>query len=164
MLCAFVFFALCTSLFCVPMETKYGYKDLQWGTSLAMVKMAGYDLAPVDSDIQISEQKNFKKDIEIYKISNNSDPAASQVMLYFSNDKLFYVMERLNKTEIKESKLAGRYGKINPKGLHKVENNLYSDAAIKDGNTISESVKIRLFSENAVAMLYDWNTFSKKYV
>lgn len=152
---------LCVNIFCAPMETKYGYKDLQWGTSLAMVKMAGYDLAPVDSDIQSSEQKNFKKDVEIYKISNNSDSAVSQVILYFSNDKLFYVMERLNKSEMKESKLAGRYGKINSKGFHKVENNLYSDAVITDGNTVTESVKVRLFSENAVAMLYDWNTFSK---
>ena len=149
------------NLFAATIDSKFGYKDLKWGTSISKTKIAGYDLLPVDSDILDAEQKGYKREIKIYTLNNNQDKAVSQVWLYYTNDNLFYVMERLNKSEIKEAKLASRYGKLTPAGFRKLENNLYGDSIFENNVLQSETLKIQIFNDSAIAMLYDWEVYSK---
>ncbi|MCQ2592967.1 MAG: CsgG/HfaB family protein [Treponema sp.] len=153
--------ALSTSLFAATIDSKFGYKDLKWGTSISKTKMAGYELNPVDDELLEAEQKGYKRNIKIFTLNNLQDKSVNQVWLYYVNDNLFYVMERLNKSEIKETKLASRYGKLNPAGFRKLENNLYGDAIYENDILQSETIKVQLFNDSAIAMLYDWEVYSK---
>lgn len=150
-----------TGIAAAPMDSTVGYKDLQWETSLAMTKMAGYNLQLLDDDIISSEQKTYKGDLKIYSVQNFSDKAVSQVWFYFLDDKLVKVTERLNKSDIKEGKLAARYGKFNSSGIHKIKENAYSDVHSKDNLATDLSIYIRVYSDYALVELYDWNTMIK---
>ena len=150
-----------TGIVAAPMDSTVGYKDLQWETSLAMTKMAGYNLQLLDDDIISSEQKTYKGDLKIYSVQNLSDKAVSQVWFYFLDDKLVKVTERLNKTDIKEGKLAARYGKFNSSGIHKIKENAYSDVHSKNNLVTDLSIYIRVYSDYAIVELYDWNTMIK---
>lgn len=152
---------LVVKLFAAPIDSTVGYKDLQWQTSLAMTKMAGYNLQLLDDDIINSEQKTYKGDLKIYSVQNISDKAVSQVWFYFLDDKLVKVTERLNKTDIKEGKLAARYGKFNTSGIHKIKDNSYSDVHSKNNLVTDLSIYIRVYSDYALVELYDWNTMTK---
>lgn len=152
---------LVAKLFAAPIDSTVGYKDLQWQTSLAMTKMAGYNLQLLDDDIINSEQKTYKGDLKIYSVQNISDKAVSQVWFYFLDDKLVKVTERLNKTDIKEGKLAARYGKFNTSGIHKIKDNSYSDVHSKNNLVTDLSIYIRVYSDYALVELYDWNTMAK---
>lgn len=152
---------LVAKLFAAPIDSTVGYKDLQWQTSLAMTKMAGYNLQLLDDDIINSEQKTYKGDLKIYSVQNISDKAVSQVWFYFLDDKLVKVTERLNKTDIKEGKLAARYGKFNTSGIHKIKDNSYSDVHSKNNLVTDLSIYIRVYSDYALVELYDWNTMTK---
>lgn len=157
----FLVMLLLTKIFAAPMDSTVGYKDLQWETSLAMTKMAGYNLQLLDDDIISSEQKIYKGDLKIYSVQNLSDKAVSQVWFYFLDDKLVKVTERLNKSDIKEGKLAARYGKFNSSGIHKIKENAYSDVHSKDNLVTDLSIYIRVYSDYALVELYDWNSMIK---
>ncbi len=152
---------LLTRIFAAPMDSTVGYKDLQWETSLAMAKMAGYNLKLLDDDIINSEQKTYKGELKIYSVQNISDKAVSKIWFYFLDDKLVKVTERLNKSDIKEGKLAARYGKFNSSGIHKIKENAYSDVHSKDNLVTDLSIYIRVYSDYALVELYDWNTMIK---
>ncbi|MCQ2592968.1 MAG: CsgG/HfaB family protein [Treponema sp.] len=155
------FVAIAANLFAATIDSKFGYKDLKWGTSLSRTKLAGYELNPVDDELLEAEQKGYKKDIQIYTLKNLQDKAVNQVWLYYANDNLFYVIERLNKTEIKEPKLVARYGKLSPTGFRKLENNLYGDSLYENDVLQNETIKVQVFNDSAIAMFYDWDVYSK---
>ena len=152
---------LVMDVFAASIDYSIGYKDLQWGSSIASAKMAGYNLELLDEDTIDSEQKKYKRDLKIYAVQNIEDKAISQLWLYFVDDKLIKVTEKLKKSEIRENKLVTRYGKFSEKGIHKVSDTVYTDAEEKNGYLIKETIYIRIFSEYALTDFYDWNSLIK---
>ena len=122
------------SLFAGPMNSKYGYLDLAWGSTLAQIKMKGYELSPMDEDVVQSEQSDYKKPVSIYILNNKKDKFVVNVALYFSEGKLFRVTEVLNKSMASASKLAGRYGKFTDAGIYQVkeDKNRFCDYTFTD--------------------------------
>ena len=64
-------------------NSKYGYFDIAWGSTLGQIKMKGYELSPMDEDIVASEQTLYKKPISIYTLSNKKDKFVVNTVLYF---------------------------------------------------------------------------------
>lgn len=153
-------------LFCVyakdsSINAKIGYRNLTWNDSLSFVKMSGYEITPVTDDILESEQKNFKQQIKIYNVSGFMDKAVDRIWLYFVDDKLFSIIEKLNKTCIAESKLGKRYGGISAKSLHLVDKNYYSDSILENNKVVNQNIEIRVLSDNALTTMYNWEIYSK---
>ena len=153
-------------LFCVyakdsSINAKIGYRNLTWNDSLSFVKMSGYEITPVTDDILESEQKNFKQQIKIYNVSGFTDKAVDRIWLYFVDDKLFSIIEKLNKTCIAESKLGKRYGGISAKSLHLVDKNYYSDSILENNKVVNQNIEIRVLSDNALTTMYNWEIYSK---
>lgn len=160
----FVLLLVITTLkvYSAPVDSRNGYKDLLWGSSLTNVKMAGYQLELMSQDVIDSEQKLYKQNLKIYEVHNVSDKAISQLFFYFVDDKLIRVREKLNKSEIRENKLVARYGKFSNDGLHKFADNIYADTVYDDeGYVQRQTIYILVSNEYAMTDLYDWDSFSK---
>ena len=147
-----------------PMNSKYGYMDIAWGSTLAQIKMQGYELEPLGEDFVASEQPNYKEPIAIYNLLNKKDKFVVNALFYFCDGKLFQVAELLNKTMTSPSKLAGRYGKFEQSGIHQSgsNKNLFSDASgSSDGTLKSLSINMQIANESVIVQLSDFSVMSK---
>ncbi len=153
-----------TGLFAAPMNSKYGYLDLAWGSTLAQIKMKGYELTPMDEDVVLSEQSDYKKPISIFILNNKKDKFVVNVALYFTDGKLFRVTEVLNKSMASASKLAGRYGKFADSGIYQVkeDKNRFCDYSYaEDGYLNNASIWMQIAGDTVEVRLYDFSVLSK---
>ena len=160
-----VFMFAAMSLFAAPaINSKYGYFDIAWGSSLAQIKMKGYELSPMDEDVIASEQSQYKEAITIYNLNNKKDKNVINVAFYFCDGKLFKVTEILNKSMASASKLAGRYGKFSDSGVYqtKDDKNRYCNYSYnEEGYLENASIWMQIAGETVEVRLYDFSTMSK---
>lgn len=165
-----IILSLLTAIFCITavfakdaeINPKQGYKSLAWGSSIAMAKMNGYELVPVDAEFLASEQKVYKEPIKIFVLKDPLDKGVSGVLLYYdSNDKLFQAGEFLTKALCTPAKLAARYGKFGNDGIIAISKNEFTDAIVEEDGSISMNIGITIFGDDGAALLYDWNKASK---
>ena len=159
-----LFFGILGSTFAAPMNSKYGYFDLAWGSTLAQVKMAGYELEPMDEDVVASEQSKYKGKLSIYTLTNKKDKFVNNVAMYFFEGKLVSVQEILNKSMASASKLAARYGKFSDVGIWqpKDDKNFFLDYTYdEEGYWTGGSIHIQIVGETVKVHLLDFETLSK---
>ncbi|MBP3741604.1 MAG: hypothetical protein J6J00_01335 [Treponema sp.] len=145
-------------------NSKYGYFDIAWGSTLGQIKMKGYELSPMDEDIVASEQTLYKKPISIYTLSNKKDKFVVNTVLYFYDGKLFKVTEILNKSMASASKVAGRYGKFADAGIYqsKEDKNRYCDYTYtEDGYLSNASIWMQIAGDTVEVQFYDFSVLSK---
>jgi len=145
-------------------NSKYGYFDISWGSTLGQIKMKGYELSPMDEDIVASEQTLYKKPISIYTLANKKDKFVVNTVLYFYDGKLFKVTEILNKSMASASKLAGRYGKFADAGIYqsKEDKNRYCDYTYtEDGYLSNASIWMQIAGDTVEVQFYDFSVLSK---
>ena len=160
-----VFMCAAMSLFAAPaINSKYGYFDIAWGSSLAQIKMKGYELSPMDEDVIASEQSQYKEAITIYNLNNKKDKNVINVAFYFCDGKLFKVTEILNKSMASASKLAGRYGKFSDSGVYqtKDDKNRYCNYSYnEEGYLENASIWMQIAGESVEVRLYEFSAMSK---
>lgn len=160
-----VFMCAAMSLFAAPViNSKYGYFDIAWGSSLAQIKMKGYELSPMDEDVIASEQSQYKEAITIYNLNNKKDKNVINVAFYFCDGQLFKVTEILNKSMASASKLAGRYGKFSDSGVYqtKDDKNRYCNYSYnEEGYLENASIWMQIAGETVEVRLYDFSIMSK---
>lgn len=147
-----------------PMNPKYGYGDIAWGSTLAQIKMKGYELEPMEEDFVASEKSMYKEDISVYNLLNKKDKFIVNTAFYFSSGKLFQVVEVLNKTMTNPSKLGSRYGKFSPEGIHQASNdkNLFYDFVFSlDGTLQNASCLLHIGGDSVEVSLFDFSMMSK---
>lgn len=145
-------------------NSKYGYFDIAWGSTLGQIKMKGYELSPMDEDIVASEQTLYKKPISIYTLANKKDKFVINTVCYFYDGKLFKVTEILNKSMASASKLAGRYGKFADAGIYqsKEDKNRYCDYTYtEDGYLSNASIWMQIAGDTVEVQFYDFSVLSK---
>lgn len=164
---SFLLFVMCAlalgNVFGATTNSKYGYFDLAWGSTLAQITMKGYELTQMDEDVIASEQSEYKKPISIYTLNNKKDKFVVNVAFYFCDGKLFKVTEVLNKSMASASKLAGRYGKFSETGVYQTsDKNVYQDhKKNKEGFVSEASIFIRIAGETVEVRMFDFSVLSK---
>ncbi|MCR5401805.1 MAG: CsgG/HfaB family protein, partial [Treponema sp.] len=152
------------SLNAAPMNSKYGYFDLAWGSTLAQVKMKGYEIEPMDEDVVASEQPKYKGKLTMYILTNKKDKFVNNVVFSFHDGKLIAVTEILNKSMANASKLAARYGKFSEIGIWqpKDNKNFFLDYTYDDdGNFTNGSIHIQIAGDTVEVHLMDYATCVK---
>ncbi len=160
-----LFLGILGSVAAAPMNSKFGYLDLAWGSTLAQAKMKGYELSPVDQDFLASEQSDYKEPIAIYILDNKKEKFVVGVAMYFYEGKLFRVEEILNKSMATPAKLATRYGKFSDAKIYQPKDSKTSwqdsYSSSKDGYMNEGSIHIQIAGDTVQTSLYDFATISK---
>ena len=160
-----LFLGILGNVAAAPMNSKFGYLDLAWGSTLAQAKMKGYELSPVDQDFLASEQSDYKEPIAIYILDNKKEKFVVGVAMYFYEGKLFRVEEILNKSMATPAKLATRYGKFSDAKIYQPKDSKTSwqdsYSSSKDGYMNEGSIHIQIAGDTVQTSLYDFATISK---
>lgn len=160
-----LFLGILGNVAAAPMNSKFGYLDLAWGSTLAQAKMKGYELSPVDQDFLASEQSDYKEPIAIYILDNKKEKFVVGVAMYFYEGKLFRVEEILNKSMATPAKLATRYGKFSDAKIYQPKDSKTSwqdsYSSNKDGYMNEGSIHIQIAGDTVQTSLYDFATISK---
>jgi len=146
-------------IFGATINSKQGYGNLKWGSSVDDAKKAGYKLSAMTSasDKQYLS-KLYTVDVNAYKVTSN-DKNVTALQFHYYNGKLFSVTETLKITELTPQKLEGRYGNFATQGIS-MYGEQYMDVKFeKDGSVASLSIIISKSSGKVSAVMYDWDTY-----
>lgn len=154
-----ILFCFIVSSFAVPINSKVGYKELSWGSSVDDAKKAGYSLTGMTSS---SDKEYLSKlyivDVSAYNVVSK-DKTVSALQFHYYGGKLFAVTEMLNISELSPQKLESRYGNFNEQGIYQVGDQ-YMDAKLEVSGAISKlSIIISKSAGKISTVMYDWNVY-----
>ena len=154
-------FFIFSLIFGATINSKEGYGDLPWGSTIADAQKAGYKLTRMtaNSDKEYLARL-YNVNVDGYKVTSKDKNIKSLQFHYYQN-KLFVVTEMLNTTEFNPQKLESRYGNFTQQGIFLVGKQ-YMDAKIQNGGKVSFlSIMISNSSGNVSTIMYDWNVYKK---
>ncbi|MBE6360759.1 MAG: hypothetical protein E7059_04830 [Treponema bryantii] len=154
-------FCICCFLFSATTNSKEGYFNLKWGSTVEDAKNAGYKLTRMTANSEKEYlSKLYNVPVDGYKVTSKDKKVKSLQFHYYQN-KLFLVTEMLNSTDFNSQKLESRYGDFVQQEIFLVGKQ-YMDAKIQDGGKISFlSIMISNSSDNVSAIMYDWNVYKE---
>jgi len=146
-------------IFGATINSKQGYGNLKWGSSVDDAKKAGYKLSAMTSasDKQYLS-KLYTVDVNAYKVTSN-DKNVTALQFHYYNGKLFSVTETLKITELTPQKLEGRYGNFATQGISMYREQYMDVKFEKGGSVASLSIIISKSSGKVSAVMYDWDTY-----
>ena len=143
-------------IFAAPINSKNGYKELDWGSSVDEAKKAGYKLSVMDDKEYLG--KLYNVDVDAYNVISK-DKSVRVLQFHYFGGKLFAVTELLDLTELNPQKLEKRYGNFNEQGIYLVGSQ-YMDAKLDVNGAVSNlSIVISNIKENISTIMYDWNVY-----
>mgnify|MGYP003293978746 CR=1 FL=1 len=143
-------------IFAAPINSKNGYKELSWGSSVDEAKKAGYKLSVMDDKEYLG--KLYNVDVDAYNVISK-DKSVRVLQFHYFGGKLFAVTELLDLTELNPQKLEKRYGNFNEQGIYLVGSQ-YMDAKLDVNGAVSNlSIVISNIKENISTIMYDWNVY-----
>lgn len=146
-------------IFGATINSKQGYGNLKWGSSVDDAKKAGYKLSAMTSasDKQYLS-KLYTVDVNAYKVTSN-DKNVTALQFHYYNGKLFSVTETLKIAELTPQKLEGRYGNFATQGIS-MYGEQYMDVKFEKGGSVASlSIIISKSSGKVSAVMYDWDTY-----
>ena len=154
-------FCICCFLFSATTNSKEGYFNLKWGSTVEDAKNAGYKLTRMTANSEKEYlSKLYNAPVDGYKVTSKDKKVKSLQFHYYQN-RLFLVTEMLNSTDFNSQKLESRYGDFVQQEIFLVGKQ-YMDAKIQDGGKISFlSIMISNSSDNVSAIMYDWNVYKE---
>ena len=148
-------------IFSATINSKVGYGDLYWGSTVADAEKAGYKMTRMTANSDRAYlAKLYNVSVEGYKVTSK-DRNVTALQFHYYNGKLFHVTEMLNITEFTPQKLEARYGNFTQQGIFLVGKQ-YMDAKIENGGAVSFlSIMISNTAGTISTMMYDWNVYKK---
>lgn len=146
-------------IFGATINSKNGYAELSWGSSVQDAKNAGYKLTPMTSAFDKEYlSKLYSVEVDSYNVVPKDKSVAVLNFNYYMG-RLFAVTEMLTLKEMNLKKLEARYGKFSDQGIFLVGNQ-YMDARLgSDGKVSSLSITISKPLENVCTIMNDWNVY-----
>lgn len=140
-------------IFAAKIDSKQGYAGLDWGSTVADAKKAGYKLTPITASDNL-----YLETVEAYR-ATSKDKNVSALQLHYYNDRLFFVSETLTSNDFTLQKLESRYGNFNKQGIY-LAGKQYTDAdRDSEGAVLSMSIIISNSTGSVTAKMYDWNVY-----
>lgn len=149
-------------LFGAAIDSRKGYGNLSWGTSVEDAKRSGYKLTPmVTAANKIYLNKLYTDTVDAYKVTVN-DKNISVLEFHYYQGKLFSVTEVLTDKEINQKKLESRYGKFNERGIFQLGKQ-FLDAEFNsdDGKVVFLSIVISQQTGYVSAVLNNWDVYKR---
>ena len=144
--------AMGAALFCQTTDSRKGYFDLPWGSTVEDAKKAGYKLTKIP---QSTEVQNLWTDVvDLYSVKSKDSLVKSLFFLYYKG-KLFEVQETVKLPNI-QSKIESRYGNFAKNGIRN-KGTSYGDNKTDENNKIL-SLSIVIIPKGSVldVGMYDW--------
>ena len=145
--------------FSATINSKIGYDKLNWGSTVADAKNAGYELTPMTS----ASDKEFLAglyvtDVEAYSVKSK-EKLVSTLQFHYYKNHLFAVTEMLTYTDLDQKKLESRYGNFSERGIILLGEQ-YLDAKVGPNGSISYfSINISKVGNYVCTMMYDWSVY-----
>lgn len=154
----FYIFVLC-AVFGITINSKEGYDDLPWGSTVKDAEFAGYKLTPLTSSSDKTYlNKLYSFPVDAYKIKTN-DKDVKVLQFHYYLGKLFSVIEMLNTSDFTPQKLESRYGNFKQQGIFLVGKQ-YMDAEIdKQGVVTKLSIVLSSNNYNISVTMFDWEIY-----
>lgn len=150
-----IFALLTVNIFAAPMNLEKGYKDLSWGTTVKQAQNKGYKLSILSTDQATVIQQYFTEKVDVYYVKS-TEKQLTNLFFVYSKDKLIFVYEILENSNISLKTLQSRYGeKVFATGINQGE------FVLKDSKGNLNAMITLNNSTTAFAMLFDYNSFSK---
>ena len=148
--------AMVAALFCQTTDSRKGYFDLPWGSTVEDAKKAGYKLKKKDS----GGDKVWLEPVDAYS-AVSKDKLVNSLNLYYYNGKLFLAIEKVQMVN-DLSKLESRYGRFEERGIKPVKKR-YNDSVLNDnGKVLYYSISIVPKDDGTVdTMQNDWNVLKE---
>lgn len=150
--------ALSASIFAKSMNSKKGYFDLAWGSTVEDAKKAGFKLTPASDAEKEQIKSNFTQDIDAYYVSTKDKNVKSLDFFYYMG-RLFSVNEFFI-CDGTQKKLEGRYGNFKENGIVELGGQ-YADPVVDTNGKIKEMSIIIMPQKDGIvaASLFDWNVY-----
>lgn len=154
----FYIFVLC-AVFGITINSKEGYDDLPWGSTVKDAEFAGYKLTPLTSSSDKTYlNKLYSFPVDAYKIKTK-DKDVKVLQFHYYLGKLFSVIEMLNTSDFTPQKLESRYGNFKQQGIFLVGKQ-YMDAEIdKQGVVTKLSIVLSSNNYNISVTMFDWEIY-----
>ncbi|WP_296328842.1 CsgG/HfaB family protein [uncultured Treponema sp.] len=143
-------------VFAAKINSKQGYAELAWGSTVAEAEDKGYKL-----NLRTTPTNLYSETVDVYNVTVK-DKVVSTLQFHYYNGKLFFVSETLTITDFTPQELERRYGNFSRLGIY-LAGKQYTDAVREsDGSVSSLSIIIQTNSSGKVAVqMYDWNVYSR---
>lgn len=150
--------ALVTSVFAKSINSKKGYFDLVWGSTIDDAKKAGYKLTSI-SDAEKNEIKSaFTQDVDVYYVTTK-DKNVKTLSFFYYMGRLFSVNEFVF-NDGSQKKLEARYGNFKENGIADLGGQYADPVADTNGSIKEMSIMIMPQKDGTVmAALFDWNVY-----
>lgn len=139
---------MAASVFAKPMNSKIGYFDLKWGSTVQDAENAGYELTRTDLETSV---KQHIEPIEQYYVKSKDKSVVDLWFTYYLG-KFFDVQEITKADTVK--KLESRYGKFKDNGIVKVDDK-YTDAVLDSKGNVSQKSIIIMFIDASKSELFN---------
>lgn len=150
--------ALVASVFAKPLNSKKGYFDLAWGSTVDDAKKAGFKLTPASDAEKEQIKSSFTQDIDAYYVTTKDKNVKSLDFFYYMG-RLFYVNEVFI-CDGSQKKLESRYGNFKENGIVDLGGQYADPVADTNGKIKEMSIMILPMNDGTVmGMLFDWNVY-----
>lgn len=146
-------------VFGATINSRQGYAELSWGSTVQDAGKAGYKLTPMNSSADKEYlAKTYTVSVDAYKVTSK-DKSVSALQFHYYMGNLFFVTETLSSKDFSQKKLEGRYGNFANQGIY-LAGKQYTDASREDGGSVS-SISIIISNSNGKvsATMYDWSVY-----
>lgn len=150
--------AIAASVFAKPLNSKKGYFDLAWGSTIDDAKKAGFKLTPTSDAEKEQLKSNFTQDIDAYYVTTKDKNVKSLDFIYYMG-RLFSVNEVFI-CDGTQKKLEARYGNFKENGIVDLGGQYADPVADTNGKIKEMSIMIMPQKDGTVmAALFDWNVY-----
>ena len=149
---------VCCVIFGATINSKDGYFNLKWGSTIEEAKKAGYKLITITDKNYLS--KLYSKNVIAYSVKNK-EKSISTLQLHYYKGKLFAVIEHVDMQNVDKANLEKRYGKFSTQEIIKVGKQ-YMDAKVNPTGSVSFlSIMITPLANSVSTIICDWNVYKE---
>ena len=154
----FYFFVL-GLVFCETINSKKGYINVSWGSTVNDAKKAEYKLDSMNtSNDKEYLSKLYIEPVEAFKVTSK-DKNVIDLQFHYYEGRLVSVIETIKVKGFYPQKLESRYGNFSKQGIF-LAGDQYTDVIVEsDGSVSYSSISISNSTGNITATMYDWNTY-----
>lgn len=146
-------------IFGATINSKEGYGDLSWGSTVADAQKAGYKLTIMSSNAEKEYLSKLYTETVVGYHVETKDNNVSSLQFHFYQGRLFVVTEMLKMKEFNQKILETRYGKFKEQGIFQFGKQYFDAKFSSNGKVSFLSIVISNPTGNISTVMNDWNIY-----